>query len=454
MLFSELGLNSRIGRVLDQKGYSEPTPIQQKAIPEIMAGRDIIACAETGTGKTASFSLPILHNLAEKFAKKDRREPRVLILTPSRELAKQVGENVWEYSRNLPLRSAIIFGGMPMYRQCRDLSKGVHILIATPGRLLDHVRQRNIDLSTIDTFVLDEADRMLDMGFIKDIQQIAKMLPEKRQNLLFSATYSNEIKNLAHKFLVDPVIVDLSNKTPASSRVHQVVHPVDRNRKRELLSHMIGSQNLEQVLVFTRTKVSADKLCDQLREDGHKSVAIHGDKNQGARLRALRDFKEGSASVLVATDIVARGIDIRQLEHVINFELPTSPEDYVHRIGRTGRAGNKGNAYSLVSVDEHRLLIAIERVLKMKIESIPVPSYEPNPNIKPPASRPRGRSGSRGGGFRGGRQGRSERPLSTGRGGRPSFRSAEGRQSRPSHAGGSRPEAAPRGERRSYRPAR
>ncbi|MDD9951544.1 MAG: DEAD/DEAH box helicase [Zetaproteobacteria bacterium] len=397
MLFKELGLNPRILRVLDEKGYTTPSPIQEKAIPEILSGRDVIACAETGTGKTASFSLPLLHRLAEQFDRRTRREPRVLILTPSRELAKQIGENIWNYSKNLPLRSAIIFGGMPMYRQRRDISKGVHIIIATPGRLLDHVRQGNIDLSTIQNLVLDEADRMLDMGFIKDIQKIIEALPAQRQNLLFSATYSREIKTLAQKILHDPAIVDLSNKTPASSRVNQVVHPVDRKRKRELLSHLIGDRNLEQVLVFTRTKVSADKLCEQLREDGLKSVAIHGDKNQGARLRALREFKEGSARVLVATDIVARGIDIHQLEHVINYELPTSPEDYVHRIGRTGRAGNKGNAYSLVSIDEHRLLVNIERVLKMKIDSVPVPSYEPDPSIKAPAAPRNGRSNGRGG---------------------------------------------------------
>jgi ATP-dependent RNA helicase RhlE len=309
------------------------------------------------------------------------RPVRALVLTPTRELAAQVGESVTTYGKHLPLRSAVIFGGVNINPQIAALRKGIDILVATPGRLLDHVRQKNLDLSKVEILVLDEADRMLDMGFIHDIRKVLALLPRQRQNLLFSATFSDEIKQLADGLLNSPTLIEVARRNTASETVAQVVHHVDKGRKRELLSYLIGSRNWRQVLVFTRTKHGANRLAKQLEQDGIKAAAIHGDKSQGARTRALADFKQGSVRVLVATDIAARGLDIDQLPHVVNFELPNVPEDYVHRIGRTGRAGNEGEALSLVCVDELKLLRDIERVLNREVPKVFIEGYEPDPKI-------------------------------------------------------------------------
>jgi len=382
MSFDSLGLSAELLRAISEQGYSQPTPIQTQAIPVILEGRDILAGAQTGTGKTAGFTLPMLQRLAQNRSTKSRRAIRALVLTPTRELAAQVGDSVKNYSRHLPLRSTVIFGGVSINPQIDKLRSGIDILVATPGRLLDHVNQKTIDLSNIEILVLDEADRMLDMGFIRDIRKVLALLPKHRQNLLFSATFSDDIKQLANGLLNTPVLIEVARRNTASELVNQVVHPVDRNRKRELLSHMIGSQNWHQVLVFTRTKHGADRLAEQLSRDGISTAAIHGDKSQGMRTRALKDFKQNKVRVLVATDIAARGLDISQLPHVVNFELPNVPEDYVHRIGRTGRAGNDGEARSLVCVDEHKHLRDIERLLKRSIPKDIVPGYEPDPSIK------------------------------------------------------------------------
>jgi len=382
MLFDQLGLSAELLRAVDQQGYREATPIQQQAIPLILEGRDILAGAQTGTGKTAGFTLPLLQQLQMAPTQGRRPHVRVLILTPTRELAAQVGESVRDYGRHLPFRSTVIFGGVSINPQISKLRKGVDIVVATPGRLLDHVRQNNIDLSRVDALVLDEADRMLDMGFIRDIRKIIEVLPRQRQNLLFSATFSKEIRRLASQLLDAPTEIQATPRNSTVERVTQVVHPVDRRRKRELLSHRIGAQNWRQVLVFTRTKHGANRLAEQLNGDGIESVAIHGNKSQGARTRALAEFKAGKVRVLVATDIAARGLDIDRLPHVVNYELPNVPEDYVHRIGRTARAGEDGHAVSLVCVDEHKLLRDIERLLKCEIEREVIPGYEPDPRIK------------------------------------------------------------------------
>ncbi len=380
MSFTTLGLSEPILRAVTQEGYTTPTPIQQQSIPVILSGKDILAAAQTGTGKTAGFTLPLLELLTR--SKTPGKAPRVLILAPTRELAAQVGESVRTYGRHLPFRTAIIFGGVNMRPQITALRQGVDIIIATPGRLLDHVNQRNIDLSHIETLVLDEADRMLDMGFIQDIKKILSLMPKKRQNLLFSATFSAPIKKLSESLLNAPTIVEVARRNTTATQVSQVVHPVDRERKRELLTHLITSQEWQQALVFTRTKHGANRLCEQLSKDGISSAAIHGNKSQGARTRALSDFKEGRVRILVATDIAARGIDIDMLSHVVNFELPNVPEDYVHRIGRTGRAGNDGSAISLVCVDEHELLRNIERVIKNDITKTVIKAFAPDPSIK------------------------------------------------------------------------
>jgi ATP-dependent RNA helicase RhlE len=382
MSFDSLGLSAELLRAVSEQGYSQPTPIQTQAIPVILQGRDILAGAQTGTGKTAGFTLPMLQRINQTQRNNKRRILRALVLTPTRELAAQVGDSVRNYSRYLPLKSSIVFGGVSINPQIDKLRKGLDILVATPGRLLDHVNQRTIDLSQIEILVLDEADRMLDMGFIRDIRKILALLPKQRQNLLFSATFSNDIKQLANSLLNAPVLIEAAQHNTAAERVRQLIHPVDRNRKRELLSFMIGSQNWNQVLVFTRTKHGANRLAQQLDKDGISSAAIHGDKSQGARTRALADFKRNKVRVLVATDIAARGLDIDQLPHVVNFELPNIPEDYVHRIGRTGRAGNEGEARSLVCVDEHKHLKDIERLLKRSIPKDVIPGYEPDPSIK------------------------------------------------------------------------
>jgi len=381
MSFDSLGLSAELRRAVAEQGYNEATPVQLQAIPVILEGKDVMAGAQTGTGKTAGFTLPLLQRLSERQIN-GRRPVRALVLTPTRELAAQVGASVDCYGKHLPLRSAVIFGGVKINPQIAKLRHGVDILVATPGRLLDHVSQKTLDLSKIEILVLDEADRMLDMGFIRDIRKILALLPRNRQNLLFSATFSGEIKKLADGLLQKPVLIEVARRNMAADSVDQVVHTVDRKRKRELLSFLIGSQNWRQVLVFTRTKHGANKLAQQLERDGLSAAAIHGNKSQGARTRALANFKQGEVRVLVATDIAARGLDIDQLPHVVNFELPNVPEDYVHRIGRTGRAGNEGEAVSLVCVDELKLLRDIERLIKREIPKVVVPDFEPDPTIK------------------------------------------------------------------------
>ena len=380
MLFNQLGLSAELLRAVEKQGYDKPTPIQQKAIPHILEGHDILASAQTGTGKTAGFTLPLLQRL--EATKPKKRRVRALILVPTRELAAQVSESVRNYGCNLPIRSVQIFGGVSIRPQISRLREGVDIVVATPGRLLDHVQQRTIDLSSIEVLVLDEADRMLDMGFIHDIKRILKLIPAERQNLLFSATFSKEIRKLASGILHSPVEIEVAPRNTTAERVSQVVYPVDKARKRELLSHRIGEENWQQVLVFTRTKHGANRLAKQLTEDGLDAVAIHGNKSQGARTKALKDFKSGRVRILVATDIAARGLDIDKLPHVVNYELPHVPEDYVHRIGRTARAGEEGHAVSLVCVDEEKLLAGIEKLLNSSIEKQLVPGYEPDPRIK------------------------------------------------------------------------
>ncbi len=418
MSFDTLGLSAELLRAVSEQGYKEPTPIQRKAIPLILSGRDVLAGAQTGTGKTAGFTLPLLQRLIEKPLPQGHRPIRALVLTPTRELAAQVGDSVTTYGRHLPFRSAVIFGGVKIGPQIQKLRRGVDILVATPGRLLDHVSQRTVDLSQIEILVLDEADRMLDMGFVHDIRKIMALMPKNgaRQNLLFSATFSNEIKQLADRLLNRPELVEVASSNAAAELVEQVVHPVDRQRKRELLSYMIGSRNWRQVLVFTRTKHGANRLAQQLESDGLSADAIHGNKSQGARTRALAGFKSGEIRVLVATDIAARGLDIDQLPQVVNFELPNVPEDYVHRIGRTGRAGCEGAAVSLVCVDEDRLLRDIERLLKRKIPKVVLEDFEPDPTIKPePIKQGRGGGGGSQSRQRATAKDRTSRPAEKGR---------------------------------------
>jgi len=380
MLFKDLGLSAELLRAVDEQGYREATPIQREAIPLILDGRDILAGAQTGTGKTAGFALPLLQLLQGNPS--NPRRVRALILTPTRELAAQVDDSVRNYGRHLPIKSTQIFGGVSIRPQITKLRHGVDIVVATPGRLLDHLQQRTIDLTHVEMLVLDEADRMLDMGFIRDIRKILKVLPAKRQNLLFSATFSTEIRRLASDLLNAPTEIQVAQRNTIADRVKQVVHPVDKRRKRELLSHRIGQENWRQVLVFTRTKHGANRLAGQLNGDGIESAAIHGNKSQGARTKALSDFKSGKVRVLVGTDVAARGLDIDKLPHVVNYELPHVPQDYVHRIGRTARAGEEGHAVSLVCVDEERLLHDIERMLDTRIEKEILPGYAPDPRIK------------------------------------------------------------------------
>lgn len=374
MSFSTLGLSAELLRAIDAQGYTNPTPIQLQAIPAVLSHRDILAGAQTGTGKTAAFALPMLQLLSQSSSQ--HHLPRALVLTPTRELAAQVGKSLRTYGRHLPLRAIPIFGGVGMAPQVAQLRRGVDIVVATPGRLLDHAGRRNLDLSEIQLLVLDEADRMLDMGFIQDIRQIVGLLPKRRQNLLFSATYSQEIERLAKGLLDDPQNIEVARRNTAAESVMQLVHPVARGRKRGLLSHLILSGDWQQLLVFTRTKHGANRLTQQLKRDGITAAAIHGNKSQGARTRALADFKRGAVRSLVATDIAARGLDIDRLPHVVNFELPNVPEDYVHRIGRTGRAGSDGTAISLVSADERGLLAGVERLLGRRINSQLIPGFE------------------------------------------------------------------------------
>ena len=377
--FDGLGLSAELLRVVSEEGYEHPTPVQAQAIPVILEGRDVLAGAQTGTGKTAGFTLPMLQRLAAQDLADPagNRRVRALILTPTRELAAQIEESVRTYGRHLNLRSTLIYGGVGMTPQVDALKRGVDILVATPGRLLDHIGQKTVDLSGINTLVLDEADRMLDMGFIRDIRRILATLPAKRQNLLFSATYSDEIRELADGLLHDPVLIEVARRNAESELVAQRVHPVDQSRKRELLAHLVATGDWRQVLVFARTKHGANRLAQQLDKQGIEADAIHGNKSQPQRLRALRSFKEGTIRVLVATDIAARGLDIEELPHVVNFELPNVPEDYVHRIGRTGRAGSSGEAISLVCHEELPLLADIEKLIRRKIERSIVPGFEP-----------------------------------------------------------------------------
>jgi ATP-dependent RNA helicase RhlE len=394
MEFLDLGLSTDLLRAVADQGYTEPTPIQQQAIPAILQGQDVFASAQTGTGKTAGFTLPLLDRL-NTIPNKGRRTPRALILTPTRELAAQVGDSVTTYGKYLSLRSVVVYGGVRIEPQIQALRRGADILIATPGRLLDHLGQKTLDLSRIEILVLDESDRMLDMGFIHDIRKILANLPAVRQTLMFSATFSKEIQQLANTLLKSPTLIEVAPRNTAAEQVKQVVYPVDRHRKRELLSYMIGFHNWRQVLVFTRTKQGANRLAEQLARDGLKSTAIHGNKTQAARTRALNDFKQGKVRVLVATDVASRGLDIDQLPYVVNFELPNVPEDYVHRIGRTGRAGNQGQAISLVCGSEYPLLKNIEQLLNQTLSQDIIPGYEPTastPSEGDPVSRQRSSS--------------------------------------------------------------
>ncbi len=383
MSFTTLGLSKPILNAIKDEGYDKPTPIQKKAIPVVLEGKDVLGGAQTGTGKTAGFALPLLQLLSTKSKKRVSKQVRALILTPTRELAAQVGESIKTYGKYLPLTSSIIFGGVGINPQKATLRKGLDLLVATPGRLLDHVGQGTVDLSHVEYLVLDEADRMLDMGFIHDIKKVLAILPKKKQTLLFSATFSNDIKKLADNLLNAPVLIEVAKRNATAKDIRQIVHPVDKTKKRDLLTHLIRSEKWKQVLVFTRTKHGANRLSKQLVMDGISSAAIHGNKSQGARTKALADFKKGSVSVLVATDIAARGIDIEQLPNVVNFELPNISEDYVHRIGRTGRAGNGGIASSLVCVDELEYLRGIEKLTKQKINKVTVKGFEPDMSIKP-----------------------------------------------------------------------
>jgi ATP-dependent RNA helicase RhlE len=385
MNFTDLGLVEPIVRAVHEHGYDTPTPIQAQAIPTILSGADLLGGAQTGTGKTAGFTLPMLQRLMTQPAVRDAKGKlpiRALILTPTRELAAQVEESVRVYGKYSRLTSMVMFGGVGMQPQIDKLRRGVDILVATPGRLLDHHGQRTLDLSHIQIFVLDEADRMLDMGFIHDIKKVLAIVPAKKQSLLFSATFSDEIKALADKLLNKPVLIEVARRNQTADNIAQKVHPVPRERKKELLAHLIRKGDWHQVLVFTRMKHGANRLTDYLNEQRISAMAIHGNKSQTARTKALADFKRGELQVLVATDIAARGIDIDQLPHVVNYELPNVPEDYVHRIGRTGRAGASGEAISLVCVDEEIFLRDIERLIKRSIPREVVPGFEPDPSEK------------------------------------------------------------------------
>jgi len=411
MSFNTLGLKAELLRAIETQGYTTPTPVQAQAIPAILKGGDILAGAQTGTGKTAAFTLPMLQRLSEVATDKTtkrKRAVRALVLTPTRELAAQVAESTQNYGKHLSLKSAVVFGGVNIKPQIDRFRQGVDIIVATPGRLLDHATQKTVDLSQVEILILDEADRMLDMGFINDIKKILALIPNKRQNLLFSATYSNEIKQLAQQFLHEPTMIEVARQNTATETVSQLVHPVDRSRKRELLTHIIDAGEWKQVLVFTRTKHSANRLSKQLEQSGITSAAIHGNKSQAQRTKALKSFKTNDIRVLVATDIAARGLDIDQLPHVVNFELPNVAEDYVHRIGRTGRAGNEGEAISLICIDELKLLNGIEKLIKREIKKETIEGFAPDPSIKAEVI-PNGRNNS------GGRQQQNRRPASQAR---------------------------------------
>ncbi len=386
--FTNLGLSAELLRAVAEQGYTEPTPIQTQAIPIVLSGRDLLGAAQTGTGKTAGFALPLLQRLATgaKASASPARHPvRVLILVPTRELAAQVQDSVRTYGKYLKLRSTVIYGGVGFNPQADELRRGVDIVVATPGRLLDHVQQHTIDLRKVEILVLDEADRMLDMGFIPAIRRILALLPAGRQNLLFSATFPDEIRKLAGSFMRDPATVEVARRNLPIELISQVAHPVDKDRKRDLLAHLVKTNNWQQVLVFTRTKHGANRLAQQLDRDGIDADAIHGNKSQPARMRTLKRFKDNELQVLVATDIASRGLDIEELPHVVNYDLPYVPEDYVHRIGRTGRAGLSGEAVSLVCSGDRPLLAAIERLINKRIEQRPVAGFEPGSSFHAPA---------------------------------------------------------------------
>jgi ATP-dependent RNA helicase RhlE len=419
--FDLLGLKPELLRAVADKGYTVPTPIQQQAIPAVLAGGDVLAGAQTGTGKTAGFTLPLLQKLGARHGK----NPRALVLTPTRELAAQVAQSITDYGKYVDLRTQVIFGGVSEKAQIDRARAGCDILVATPGRLLDLCEQRAVSLSEVNIFILDEADRMLDMGFIRDIKRILKMLPQQRQNLMFSATYSDDIRQLANQFLRNPTTLQVTPRNATAERVEQSAYRVPKDHKRHLLAHLIKEGNWHQVLIFTRTKHGANRLMQQLERAGINSSAIHGNKSQNARVKALEDFKENRIVALVATEVAARGLDIKELPHVVNYELPNVPEDYVHRIGRTARAGSTGHAVSLVSPDEMSLLKDIERLLKRQIEFAATPQFEikegthtprsteasgehqphQDPRRRPEHRRPGGGGGRSGGGRPGGRSG-------------------------------------------------
>jgi ATP-dependent RNA helicase RhlE len=415
MTFDSLGLSADLLQTVAEEGYVDPTPVQAQAIPLVLAGRDVLAAAQTGTGKTAAFTLPILDRLrghANTSFSPARHPVRVLILVPTRELAMQVDESVRTYGRTVPLRSTVVYGGVPMDPQIRALRAGVEILVATPGRLLDLVGQRVANLGQVEILVLDEADRMLDMGFLPDIQRIIGLLPSRRQNLMFSATFSDDIRRLSRTILRDPAEVEVAPRNATVDAIRQIVYPVDRDRKEELLAHLVRKDDLRQVLVFTRTKIGATRLASWLDRQGLNAVAIHSDRSQPERTRALEEFKSGEIRILVATDVAARGLDIEDLPHVVNFELPWNPQDYIHRIGRTGRAGQTGEAISLVCIDEADLLRGVQRLLRRAIPWTVEDGFVPDRNVEPrplrggPDIGPRGTglraTSSRGGSSRGG----------------------------------------------------
>jgi ATP-dependent RNA helicase RhlE len=382
--FQSLGLLAELNRALTKEGYAEPTPIQERAIPLVLEGRDVMAAAQTGTGKTAAFALPILHRLS--YARSS--QPKALILVPTRELALQVEASFRTYGRFLRTRTAVIYGGVSIIEQIERLKRGVDVIVATPGRLLDHVQRRTVKLSGIEQLVLDEADRMLDMGFIPDIRRILPLLPDRRQTLMFSATLNTEIRGLANGLLQNPALIEIAPERVEVEQIVQRVHPVDKARKTDLVSYLVKMGDLRQVLIFTATKRGAERLAWQLANEGFSTTAIHGDKTQAARSRALKDFKGGKVRLLVATDVASRGLDIQRLPCVINYELPNTPEDYVHRIGRTGRAGHSGEAISLVSESEVIKLKEIQRLLRHDIPSVTIDGFEPS--FRPTQGRSRG----------------------------------------------------------------
>src|ERR1700704_4899418 len=430
MSFDSLGLSEPLLRAVNELGYTVPPPIQLQAIPAVLNGGDLLAGAQTGTGKTAGFTLPILQRLSEAAppAAGAKRPVRALILTPTRELAAQVEESVRGYGKYLKLKSTVMYGGVNINPQIDALRRGVDIVVATPGRLLDHVQQKTIDLRQVEILVLDEADRMLDMGFIHDIRRVLALLPAKRQNLLFSATFPEEVRTLASGFMKDAVTVEIARRNMPIELIGQVAHPVDKDRKRELLAHLVKSNSWQQVLVFCRTKHGANRLADQLETDGIETAVIHGNKSQPQRMKALKRFKDCELQVLVATDIAARGIDIESLPHLVNYDLPHVPEDYVHRIGRTGRAGVEGEAVTLVSHEDRPLMAAIEKLINRKVESRVIEGFDAVRRSTEPAEEERSRPQRGRGEGRGREQGQ-------GRTQQPPARSPQGQASREPVAG-------------------